>query len=130
MFTDAKNILKSNIVSIMIYSVGFLFSILGGILVSKVYDSTIFGLAFLGAFSFFYLINKNIYIGIGIFIGTMIFDYSIIPLFSQNASISKMIGILILGLCLVKLIIEQKNFIPKDRKFILIAIFFLWSLSS
>lgn len=130
MFNQINSLAKSNMLLIICSLTGFLFSIIGGILVSKVSNSIIFCLIFLGAILFFYLIYKDIYLGLGIFIGSMILDYSVIPIFSQDASISKIIGILILGLCLLKLLIEKKNLILYDRKSIFIVIFFLWSLFS
>lgn len=130
MFTQIKSFIRSNALLIAISLGGFLFSILIGTLLSKISNSIIFSLSFFGAIFFACLIYKDIYIGIGIFIGTMLFDYSTIPLFSQNASISKITGLLILGLCILKLLIERENLIPNDRKSSLIGLFFLWSLFS
>jgi O-antigen ligase len=130
MFTQAKSLFKSNMLLIIISSAGFLFSLIGGIIISKVSDLIIFALIFLGAISLFYLIYKDMDLGLGIFIGSMLLDYSVIPIFSQNASISKIIGILILGLCILKLIIEKKTLLLHDQKSIFIGIFFLWGLFS
>jgi len=126
MFTQVKSYIVSNKLIIGISSGGFLFSLLIGITVANLSNPIIFSLVFLGLISFAYLIYKDINIGIGIFIGSILFEYSVIPILSVNASISKMIGILILGLCILKLIIERKNLILNDRKSTLIGLFFIW----
>ncbi|MFX0134053.1 MAG: O-antigen ligase family protein [Candidatus Hodarchaeota archaeon] len=130
MFSLERSFIKSKALFILIPFGGFSFSFLVGNLVIKASNSIVFALIFLGIIFFAYLIYKDIFMGIGIFIGSMLFEYDIIPLFSHGTSISKIIGILILGLCILSVLMKRKSLIPDDQKSILIVLFFLWSLFS